>query len=382
MKICLVAPRIGKVNGAFLGGSVNNVVNLSKELAKKHEIHLVTTPPTPRSKVEGIDWCHVHELTVRGSQDSLRYGFEFLIKAISMTKKLCKKERFDIINSHSGTPKLGLISGIAGKICKVPSIHTLYTPITLLSGIDKREHAMFSNYRLFSSPFFLKLYLSQIDKVIAISNNVKKSLAFIPDDKIYVIPPCIDLHRFNQENSKEEARKKLGLYDEPTLLFLGEREAKGIGLFIESLKVCKKKIPDIKAIIIAGLEKDEVLKKIKSNGLGNNVIVLGVVNMPQVIKACDIFVAPFLSTFDVLDIPISILEAMAEGKPVIATKVGGIPEIKSITLIEPNVDQLSDTIISHLSNHSEFDYGESIKFFSSERVGRMTENIYNEVAHE
>ena len=41
MKICLVAPRVGKVKGVFLGGSTNNLINLSRELAKQHEVHLI-----------------------------------------------------------------------------------------------------------------------------------------------------------------------------------------------------------------------------------------------------------------------------------------------------------------------------------------------------
>lgn len=130
MKICLIAPRVGKVKGAFIGGSVNNVVNLSKELAKKHEVHLVTTPPIGTSEVEGIDWCQVHQIYPKGNANDLRYGLEFLVKAIYTIKKLHQTENFDVINSHSGTPKLGLISVLAGEICKVPSIHTLYTPIT------------------------------------------------------------------------------------------------------------------------------------------------------------------------------------------------------------------------------------------------------------
>jgi len=388
MKICLIAPRVGKVKGAFLGGSVNNVVNISKELAKKHEVHLVTTPPIGTSEVEGIDWCQVHQINPKGDASSLRYGFEFLMNAIHTIKKLHRAEKFDIINSHSGTPKLGLISGLAGEICKVPSIHTLYTPITPPSEIDKKQHAMFSNYRLFSGHFFSKLQLSKLDCIIAISNNVAKSVSRVFNKKIEVIPPCIDTSRFNSPDLNTfNLKNKFELDDKMTITFLGEREAKGLGILIEAIKEVRKKV-DVRVIIVAGLKKEKVRGKIK--GIEDLVILLDIVDMPSILAISDIFVAPFLDTFDIADIPLSILEAMTAGKPVIASNLSGISEAiehqKNGILVEPgDSGALADAIVSLLENKDEKErIGRNARihakqYFSTERVAEEYEKVYEEI---
>jgi len=389
MKICLVAPRVGKVRGVFIGGSANNVVNLSKELAKRHEVHLVTSPPIGTSEVEGIDWCQVHQIYPKGSASGLRYGFEFLLKAIYTIKKLHETENFEVMNSHSGTPKLGLISGLAGEICKVPSIHTLYTPITPPSEIDKKQHAMFSNYRLFSGPFFSKLQLSKLDCIIAISNNVEKSISRVFNKKIEVIPPCIDTSRFNSPNLNTfNLKNKFELDDKMTITFLGdEREARGLRILIKAIKEVRKKV-DVRVIIVAGREKEKVRGKIK--GIEDLVVLLDIVDMPSVLAISDIFVAPILSTFDIADIPLSILEAMAAGKPVIASNIGGIPEIiehqKNGILVEPgDSEALADAIVSLLENKDEKErIGRNARihakqYFSTKRVAEEYEKVYEEI---
>jgi glycosyltransferase involved in cell wall biosynthesis len=387
MKICLVAPRIGKIKGAFIGGSVNNVVNLSKELARKHEIHLVTTPPSMSSNVTGIDWCINHQLNIKGEPDSLQYGFEFQIKVISKIKELCKEEKCDIINTHSGTPKLGLVAGIAGKLCHIPSIHTQYTPIISPSKINKQHHRLFSNYRFFSSPSFSKLYLFQLDYIISISENVARSVRRVINKKVKVIPPCIDLSRFKFH--KENFRNKFNLNDEKVILFLGERESKGITKLIEAVKMIKnKKDIKIKVIIGAGFEKEKVRDKVKK--IEDSIILLDIIeDLPSILAVSHIFVAPFLDTYDIADIPLSILEAMAAGKPIIASNIGGIGEIirhgETGILIEPNnTDALVKSIIFLIENE---DIAKSMgekafekaKDFDSKKISKQYEMIYEKL---
>lgn len=393
MKICLVAPRVGKTNGAFLGGSVGNVVNLSKELAKRHEIHLVTTPPWPSSEVIGIDWANVHKLNVKGEEDSLRYGFEFLIKSINKIKKLYKQEKFDIINSHAGTPKLGVVSGVAGKTCNVPSIHTQYTPITPASKITIQHNKMFTNrllssYRLLSSPFFSKYYISQVNCIIGTSKNVAESVSGLLHKEVKVVLPCIDLSRFDSFNKAEVIRSKFDLNNEKIILFLGERESKGIEVLIEAVKEIKKKV-DVKVIIGAGLQKERVRKKVKD--IEDSVILLDVIeDIPSLLAISDVFVAPFLDSFDILDCPLSVLEAMAAGKPVIASNLRGISEIieheKNGILIEPNnADKLAEAVIPLLEDEGKRQelgknaYCHIKENFSAEKIAREYEEIYEEM---
>lgn len=387
MKICLVAPRIGKTKGAFIGGSTNSVINLSRELAKKHEVHLVTSPPVGVHQVEGIDWCHVHQLNIKANANSLWYGFEFVAKTVRKIKELHEDERFDVINTHSGSPKLGLISGLMGKICNIPSIHSLYSPIIPPSEVDVERHKFFSNYRFLSNPQFSKIYLSQLDYIICISKNVALSVRKVLTDKrIKIIPPCVDVARFAPFSPDfMNIKKELGLRDEKIISFVGERKSKGIEILIEAIRRLRGRV-DAKFIIIAGLEKENLKEKIK--GIEDSVILLDVVEMSSILRITDVFVAPILSSFDISDIPLSVLEAMSAGKPVIGTKIGGLLEIINHevngVLIERHVGALVEALISLLEDEKKREelgknaYQFVKENFSMEKIARMYTAIYQE----
>ena len=114
MKICMVGLWIGESDGcAFVGGHVNNVVNLSKYLSEMgHEIHIVTSYPVYPSLKDnlGITWAKVYPVKVHGHFLDPSYGFEVLSKIIFTVGRLHKKEHFDIIHGHSGYPIIAFIS--------------------------------------------------------------------------------------------------------------------------------------------------------------------------------------------------------------------------------------------------------------------------------
>ena len=76
-------------------------------------------------------------------------------------------------------------------------------------------------------------------------------------------------------------------------------------------------------------ERIEYIKTtIKNYNLQNNIIEMGLIqNIERYFDIADILIAPFKDTFDVADYPLTILESMAVGTPVVTTPVGGIPEI-------------------------------------------------------
>lgn len=408
MKISMVCPEIGKSGGnAFIGGHVNNAVQLSKALFDRgHEITIITTPHRhPGNQPNnGLEWAEVVCLPISGSYPSIKYGLEYTFKTLQKIRELHKIEKFDVIHGHSGFSMLGLITGIGGRITRVPSIHSIYSPI---QPIISHNTVMF-----FSNKILSKFYLSQVNKIIAATKNIQCSLimAGVPDYKIEMIPPGIDTKIYNPSISDNNVRKHFDIgSDQPLLLYVGNlTKIKGIHILIEALRIMTKQFPDAKLLMAlnmplskyeeedsAGLydtERDfEIKEKIKSYGLNDNIIPLGIVkNMPQIMAASDVFITPFLNTVGVVDYPTSLLEAMAVGKPVIATRVGGIPEIvkhkENGLLVEPNnVDELVAAILYMLNNKEEAkDMGkEGAKIisekFRSETVADTLERIYEEV---
>ena len=408
MKICVICPEIGNSGGnAFIGGHVNNVVQLSKALFDRgHEITIITTPHRyPGDELnKGLEWTEIYCLPISGSYLSAKYGIEFALKALRKIRILHAIKNFDIIHGHSGYSMLGLITGIGGRITKVPSIHSIYSPIQPITG-----HNIVMS---FSNKILSKFYLSQLNKIIAVSKNVRDSLisAELPQYKIEMMPPGIDTKMYNPSISGGDVRKYFGIgSDQPLLLYVGNlTEIKGIHVLIEALRIIIKQFPDVKLLIALNMplskyeEEDstglydmegafEIKEKMKSYGLNNNVIPLGIVrNMPQIMAASDVFITPFLNTVGVVDYPTSLLEAMAVGKPVIATRVGGIPEIvkpnENGILVEPNnIDELVNAIMYMLNNKEEAKRkgleGAKLVFekFRTEIVVDKLERIYEEV---
>ena len=408
MKICMICPEIGNSGGnAFIGGHVNNAVQLSKALFDGgHEITIITTPHRhPGNQPNnGLKWAEVVCLPISGSYPSIKYGLEFTFKTIQKVRELHKIEKFDVIHGHSGFSMLGLITGIGGRITRVPSIHSIYSPI---QPIISHNSVMF-----FSNKILSKFYLSQVNKIIAVTENIQHSLimAGVPHYKIEMVPPGIDTNIYNPSISGDDIRRHFGIgLDQPLLLYVGNlTKIKGIHILIESLRIIIKQFPDMKLLMALNMplskyeEEDsaglyategdfEIKEKIKSYGLNDNIIPLGIVkNMAEIMVASDIFVVPFLNTVGVADYPTSMLEAMAVGKPVIATRVGGIPEIvkhkENGMLVEPNnVDELVSAIIYMLNNKEEAkNMGEEgaktiSEKFRSETVADKLERIYEEV---
>ena len=361
MNICMVGLGIGKTHGAFVGGHVNNVINLSKVLAENgFQVHIVTTPPihSDRGKSEASyelqNGVTIHIVNVFYDNASnkisekgrlgLSCGFKSYFQIVSTIKKLHKNESFGVIHGHSGFPWVALIPEYLKVFKGIPSVHTIGCPIK-----DGWGHRMIS-----------KLCLSKLDLTIALSDNVRNSLKnIIPEHRIKVIPPLIDLSRFNY-NFKEKS-------DSPHLLYVGNlSKTKGLHILLRALKIVKKDFPNIKLSLGLDMPLDEfesrnleIKKELKALDLIENVIPLGIIkNLPEVMARSDMLVAPFTSTYGPMDYPLSILEAMASGLPVVATNVGGVPEIVSHgergMLVEPNDPVgLADSIQHLLRNMEE-----------------------------
>ena len=397
LKLCMVGLEITpSEEGIFVGGAVNNVVRISKGLWERgHQIHIVTTPARySKCAIVKETWAEFHPMRVFGVYPSAMYGFDFTLRAISEIRRLHKEEKFEVIHGHSGYPAIAIIPSISGKMLGVPSVHTLYCPIEEKTG---EKH----NFQRFSNAYLVKNFFS-VDKVIAISNNVKSSLenAGFPREKIGVIPPAIDTSLFNPTLSGERVRASLGINaDEEVILFVGNlTKTKGVHVLVKAMRTITKVFSKAKLLIVLHVSKDklgeetrDLRAKINSLHLQKNVVFMGISQrMPEVIAACDVFVAPFLSTAGPSDYPLPILEAMAVGKPVVATNVGGIPEIISSDhngiLVRPNDPaHLAEAVVYLLKN---IDAAKAIgqtaasfarENFATEKVVKMIENVYEEL---
>jgi 1,2-diacylglycerol 3-alpha-glucosyltransferase len=142
---------------------------------------------------------------------------------------------------------------------------------------------------------------------------------------------------------------------QPTLAYTGrlEREKNPLKL-IGIAKEIKKKIPHFKMLIIGdGRKLQEMIDKTHKFKLEENIIFTGEVVrkiLPRIYKSVNLFITP--STSEVM--PISILEAMASGIPVVAVKKSGLEEIvidgKTGFLIQDNPKKIAEKVYSLFSD--------------------------------
>jgi len=259
----------------------------------------------------------------------LRNPLKFVRTVFSLSK-LVKQEKIDLIFSWMSKSHFygSLVSRLAG----------------VKSGFY--QHSFFS-------PTFLDKLLFKLprDFIFCCSNSVLVSLGNNAKFKVKVIYPGVDLDSFKSKNKKLSSKTVIGI-------FARLQSWKGIHVLVKAMEDIKKYYPQVICLIVGSkhkleLDYEEHLRKlISSLNLENNVEFIGhKENVADLINKCDLVVnASGKEPFG-----LSILEAMACGKPVIATNIGGPKEIitnnKNGVLIEPNNPKLlAETILNLLKD--------------------------------
>lgn len=165
--------------------------------------------------------------------------------------------------------------------------------------------------------------------VVAVSNEIKTSLMQrrnLPAAKVHVIPYGVDLQRFSANGAMDTARHELQLDPQQVVIGVVARleKVKGHEYFIAALRKVVDRYPNAVAVLIGDGEQRPHLEALMAqHSLQAHLRFLGFRNDVQhLLRAIDLLVLPSISE----GLPNVILEAMACGKPVVASNVGGIPE--------------------------------------------------------
>jgi len=176
----------------------------------------------------------------------------------------------------------------------------------------------------------------QVDAVTTICEGLRNDIVSrgIPKDKLTIIPNAVNYKFFNASLEVDEnLRDKLGLSGKQVLGFIGSFYAyEGLSLLLKALPIILEKQPDLKVLLVGGGPDENNLKKIVADlALKDNVIFTGRVPhelVPSYYDLVDVLVYPRLSMrLTDLVTPLKPLEAMARGRLVIASDVGGHREL-------------------------------------------------------
>ena len=205
--------------------------------------------------------------------------------------------------------------------------------------------------------------LRRVDAITAICAGIRNDLLQrdIPSERITIIPNAVDLADFPASVSdKDLLRDELGLGGCTVIGFIGSFYGyEGLELLIQALASFREVRKDVRLLLVGGGPQEKTLKTLTADlGLADRVIFTGRVSHNRVIdyySAVDLFVYPRLPMRLTETVtPLKPLEAMALGKLVVASDVGGHRELvrhqdNGILFPAGSVDALSKTILDTLS---------------------------------
>ena len=246
-------------------------------------------------------------------------------------------------------------------------------------------------FRPISSPREIlrqRLIAIGVDRYVAVSAEMARSLRatpLFPARKIQIIRNAVDVRRFQKASGGALRRSLGGDPARPIVLTLARLDAQK-GLF--DLLEAAARVPEANFVLAGdGKERKRLEATARMLAIDGRVLFLGHrEDVPELLAACDLFVLPSLYE----GLPLSVLEAMAAGKPVIATAIGGTEEAVSngeTGLLVPPHDPpaLAATIRSVLSDPplgrrlGLAGRERAIREFSAEKMVREVTELYERV---
>lgn len=316
-----------------LGGPAASVPYLSKELTDAgHKVFVLTQGYPGHKSVEKGSGCTVYRT---GLIPGKYYSSTVILKKILSMSKLCKEilknHKIDVIHAHD--PNISAMVGIiANWQHKIPSVvkysgDMVWEFLSLTKWVDKtfEEFINSGSIQIRILKNLERFVLNKYDRVIAQSlyqKNVLENALKIGVKKISIVPNGVTCGSFDK-NQISKLRESFG---GGRIISTACRLVpwKGVKYLIESLKF----LPDDVKIVIYGNgpQKEELNSLVKRLGLENRVIFYGKVDFREIqnyIMVSDVFA--LASVYEPSGI--ALLDAMIANVPVVAAKVGGMPEI-------------------------------------------------------
>lgn len=227
--------------------------------------------------------------------------------AVLRLRRLMRARDVSLIHTHSSVDSW--VASIAAKSLGLPVVRTRHVSIPI-----GRRRALV--YRL-------------ADRVITSAESVRSIViaAGVAPERVVTISAGVDGERFHPGVSGKEVRKELGLGAAPVVgLVANVRGSKGHNIFLEAARTVLASKPDARFLIVGdGVGFEEVSRRVREMGLDPNVRLTGFRrDIPEVMAALDVLVLPSIRSEA---IPQVIPQALAVGTPVVASTVGGSPEL-------------------------------------------------------
>jgi len=258
--------------------------------------------------------------------------------------RILQTYKYQLVDTQNPQSKIwGSVAAFFGNVALVSTLNSWYM----------NEHPKFS-LRWFAYSAIELLTNFSLSRYIVVSEEIKLAMLNfgIPVNKIDLIYNAINIDAFDIVDNRSKWITENRLPQDTILCVSAGRLswAKGQDNLIKAFSILADNNPRVCCLIAGEGDLYSALnEQIKESGLNNRVILLGHLSRPDVlslIKACDIFIMPSRTE----GTPIALLEAATLKKPILATKVGGIPELvrhdEECLLVAPDEpEQMADGIM-------------------------------------
>jgi len=337
MKIALVSP----YDFAYPGGVTNHISSLEHYLTKMGHRVKVIAPASRAVSTFGDRFILVGKPRPVPSSGSIA-RVTISLRLAPRIKAILDEEKFDIIHLHE--PLCPMLCTTVLRLSQTANVGTFHAYGSIGYSLTKPLNTL-----------FLKRWFSKLHGKIAVSKPAMELVNKHFPGYYTIIPNGVDLDYFSSGVSPIDE------FDDSkiNILFVGRLEKrKGLDYLLEAHKQIKQEIPNSRLIIVGpGTRlRNKYEKRVAQNGL-KDVVFVGYVahdELPRYYKTADIVCAPATGkeSFGIV-----LLEAMALGKPVVASNIDGYASIMTHGvegLLVPPKDEkaLAQALISLMANES------------------------------
>lgn len=311
-----------------MGGVTSSVIRLARAMHDQGDrVSILTTTSRVNRRLSSLreSFAEFYLLQCKSPYNTPLYFLEFAWLAAKSFSRSAELEEVDVIHGHSGYPQLAHLTAALGKLNGIPAVHSFYCPIG-------------DGYRFRPLPLGISV-TGGLSAAVSTTRNVAETLKLDPkaSPKVRIVPPPIDDSLLQERRSRQEFRAKLGIEEhEFVAVFVGNLSpSKGLMGLLHALARTVPAISQFRLIVTLEVPKrgDDarylaMLEAISRLGLSERISILGIQeSIADLLHASDLLVVPWHDTFGPSDYPIVAMEAMCTGTPVLASRVGGIPEL-------------------------------------------------------
>lgn len=230
------------------------------------------------------------------------------VRALLALRRLVRGRGAALVHTHSSVDSW--LGALAARSAGVPVVRSRHVSIPIL-----RRRALV--YRL-------------AHRVLTTGEAIRAMVvaAGVPPERVVSVPAGVDTARFHPGVSGKAVREELGLGPAAPVVGLvaDVRGSKGHRYFLEAAREVLAGLPDARFLIVGdGVGFEDVRRRVRALGLEGPVLMTGFRrDVPEVMAALDVLVLPSVRSEATSQV---IPQALAVGVPVVATRVGGIPEI-------------------------------------------------------